>query len=220
MNFGEFARLFCCPPIPSKIVDKIAFLQPLPSCSFVNFDNDKSQIIMNEAAQWQYSNTEMDMLEVFTTRTTRGHNIACMYVRCVSQPQYTILYSNGNAVDLGMMSSFFVGLGTKLNCNFLSYDYSGFGASEGKSSEKNVYADIRAAYGELRTRFGVSNEKIILYGNSFGTIPTVDLAKELNVAGVILQTPLSSFIRLMFPEVKRSLCFDCFTSIDKIHRYI
>ena len=218
MNFEEIARLFCCPPVPSEIVNKIAFLQPLPSYSIINNVNGKSQIVLNEAAEWQYGEAEKEQLEVFSTRTSRGHNIACMHVRCVSDPLYTILYSNGNAVDLGMMSSFFVGLGTRLNCNFLGYDYSGYGVSEGKSSGKNVYADIRAAYGELRNRYGVSNEKIILYGNSFGTIPTVDLAKELNVAGIVLQTPITSFIRLVFPDVRRSLFFDCFKSIDKISR--
>jgi len=39
---------------------------------------------------------------------------------------------------------------------FFSYDYSGYGASAGKPSEKNLYADIEAAWGALRSRYGVS----------------------------------------------------------------
>ena len=65
-----------------------------------------------------------------------------------------MLFSHGNAVDLGQMSSFYIGLGTRINCNIFSYDYAGYGASTGKPSEKNLYADIDAAWHALRTRYG------------------------------------------------------------------
>ena len=45
--------------------------------------------------------------------------------------RFTILHSHGNAVDLGQMSSFYLSLGTKINCNIFSYDYSGYGVSTG-----------------------------------------------------------------------------------------
>ena len=65
-----------------------------------------------------------------------------------------MLFSHGNAVDLGQMSSFYIGLGTRINCNIFSYDYSGYGVSTGKPSEKNLYADIDAAWHALRSRYG------------------------------------------------------------------
>ena len=66
------------------------------------------------------------------------------------------------------MSSFYYGLGSRLDCNIFTYDYSGYGASGGKPSEKNLYADIRAAWNALRTRYGISPSNIILYGQSIG----------------------------------------------------
>lgn len=66
--------------------------------------------------------------------------------------RFTVLFSHGNAVDLGQMSSFYIGLGTRINCNIFSYDYSGYGVSTGKPSEKNLYADIDAAWHALRSR--------------------------------------------------------------------
>ena len=45
--------------------------------------------------------------------------------------RFTILHSHGNAVDLGQMSSFYLGLGSRINCNIFSYDYSGYGVSSG-----------------------------------------------------------------------------------------
>ena len=82
--------------------------------------------------------------------TARGNRIACMFVKCAPNARFTILHSHGNAVDLGQMSSFYLGLGSRINCNIFSYDYSGYGVSGGRPSEKNLYADIEAAWAEGR----------------------------------------------------------------------
>jgi hypothetical protein len=37
-----------------------------------------------------------------------------MHVTCSPNAKYTLLFSHGNAVDLGQMSSFFIGLGKML----------------------------------------------------------------------------------------------------------
>jgi len=50
------------------------------------------------------------------------------------------------------MSSFYLTLGSQINCNIFGYDYSGYGMSGGKPSEKNLYADIEAAWQAMRTR--------------------------------------------------------------------
>ena len=87
--------------------------------------------------------------------SSRRNRIACMHVKCAaSSPtcRYTLLFSHGNAVDLGQMSSFYVGLSARLGVNVFSYDYSGYGASDGKPTEKNIYADIEAAFQALRQR--------------------------------------------------------------------
>ena len=93
---------------------------------------------------------------------------------------------------------------------FCSYDYSGYGASTGKPSEKNLYADIEAAWGALRSRYGVSPENIILYGQSIGTVPTVDLAARYEVGAVILHSALMSGMRVAFPQTNRTWFFDAF----------
>ena len=91
-----------------------------------------------------------------------------------------------------------------------SYDYSGYGASTGKPSEKNLYADIEAAWGALRSRYGLSPENIILYGQSIGTVPTVDLAARYEVGAVILHSALMSGMRVAFPQTNRTWFFDAF----------
>lgn len=176
-----------------------------------------AKIVMMDKAEWQYGPVELEKLETFLARTEQGHQIACLFVRCTATPKYTILFSHGNAVDIGQMSSFYYGLGSRLDCNIFTYDYSGYGASGSTPTEKNLYCDIQAAWNALRIRYGISPSNIILYGQSIGTVPTVDLASKYDCAGVVLHAPLMSGMRVAF-NTSRTWCCDAFPTIDKINR--
>lgn len=151
-SLGELCWLFCCPPCPSRIAAKLAFLPPEPTYSVHSDANGATSLRLTERADWQYSQRELDAVEVFSTRSSRGNRVGCMFVRCAPNGRYTLLFSHGNAVDLGQMCSFYIGLGSRINCNVFSYDYSGYGVSTGKPSEKNLYADIEAAWQVLRSK--------------------------------------------------------------------
>uniref|UniRef100_A0A3B3I6C1 Abhydrolase domain containing 17A, depalmitoylase n=2 Tax=Oryzias latipes TaxID=8090 RepID=A0A3B3I6C1_ORYLA len=249
LSLSELCCLFCCPPCPSRIAAKLAFLPPDPSYTFLpdpevapaapcGTQAQRSQtgaastagsgssvaaegrwkLHLAERADFQYGQAELDMMEVLYTRSSRGNRIGCMFIRCAPNARFTVLFSHGNAVDLGQMSSFYIGLGTRINCNIFSYDYSGYGVSSGKPSEKDLYADVDAAWHALRTRFCISPENIILYGQSIGTVPTVDLASRYECAAVILHSPLTSGMRVAFPETKETYCFDAFPNIEKVSK--
>ena len=216
MNTARSLRAICClfcPPCPSSIVSKIAFMPPPPSYTITR-SGTVSHIQLNERAEWQYTQLELDCLEAFTTVSSRGKQIACVYVNCCQNPKFVILFSHGNGVDLGQMLSFYILLGTRINCNILGYDYSGYGASSGKPSEKNLYADADAAYQGFQSRFGFGADKVIFYGQSIGTVPTIDLASKYQVAGVILHSALMSGMRVAFPDTTRTYCFDAFPRYD------
>ena len=66
------------------------------------------------------------------------------------------------------MANFLIVLGARLKCDIITYDYSGYGVSEGKASEKNIYADIEAVYQSMKKRSNLDASKIILYGQSIG----------------------------------------------------
>ncbi|XP_051520877.1 alpha/beta hydrolase domain-containing protein 17C [Xyrauchen texanus] len=217
-SLGELCWLFCCPPCPSRIAAKLAFLPPEPTYSIHTDASGASSLHLTERADWQYSQRELDAVEVLVTRTSRGNRVGCMFVRCAPSSRYTLLFSHGNAVDLGQMCSFYIGLGSRINCNVFSYDYSGYGVSTGKPSEKNLYADIEAAWQVLRNKYGVTPENIILYGQSIGTVPTIDLASRYECAAVILHSPLMSGLRVAFPDTRKTYCFDAFPSIDKVSK--
>ncbi|OAP02495.1 hypothetical protein AXX17_AT3G00820 [Arabidopsis thaliana] len=96
------------------------------------------------------------------------------------------------------------------------YDYSGYGQSTGKPSEHNTYADIEAVYKCLEETFGSKQEGVILYGQSVGSGPTLDLASRLpQLRAVVLHSPILSGLRVMY-SVKKTYWFDIYKNIDKI----
>ena len=185
-------------------------MPPTPSYEFTYDESKACALRLSEKADWQYTQKELDSIKVFTTTTRRGKQIACAHITCCPNPKFTILFSHGNGVDLGQMLSFYILLGSRLGCNIFSYDYAGYGHSNGKASEKNLYADADAAWQALLARYGVTPESVILYGQSIGTAPTVDLAVKYPVAGVILHSPLMSGMRVAFPDTSRTWFFDAF----------
>lgn len=67
-------------------------------------------------------------------------------------------------------------------------------------------------------RYGISPENIILYGQSIGTVPTVDLASRFECAAVVLHSPLTSGMRVAFPDTKKTYCFDAFPKWVSLQR--
>lgn len=77
-------------------------------------------------------------------------------------------------------------------------------------TEQNTYADIEAAYKCLEENYGAKQENIILYGQSVGSGPTIDLAARLpRLRASILHSPILSGLRVMYP-VKRTYWFDIY----------
>ncbi len=60
------------------------------------------------------------------------------------------------------------------------------------------------------SRYGIRPENVIIYGQSIGTVPSVDLASRYESAAVILHSPLTSGMRVAFPDTKKTYCFDAF----------
>jgi len=126
---------------------------------------------------------------------------------------YTILYSHGNAEDLGDIKPYLEQL---RSCGFavMAYDYRGYGASKGKASEQGCYDDIAAAYSYLTLSLGIPSSRIIVFGRSVGGGPATDLASRNPVGGLILESPFTTAFRVVtsIPLMP----FDKFRNISKI----
>ncbi|KAK4797450.1 hypothetical protein SAY86_029776 [Trapa natans] len=154
-------------------------------------------------------------MEVHLLDTKGGNKIVATFWKHPFA-RFTLLYSHGNAADLGQMQELFIELRAHLRVNIMSYDYSGYGGSSGKPSEFNTYYDIEAVYNCLRREYGIKQEELIVYGQSVGSGPTLHLASRLQrLRGVVLHSAILSGIRVLYP-VKLTFWFDIFKNIDKI----
>ena len=54
----------------------------------------------------------------------------------------TILYSHGNAEDIGQLKKWMVYLSKMLKCNTMAYDYQGYGCSNNTPTEKHFFSGL------------------------------------------------------------------------------
>ena len=104
--------------------------------------------------------------------------------------QFATLYLHGNAGNISHRGSHLQAI-NRAGSSVLIPDYRGYGKSEGRPSERGLYADADAGYNYLRAQ-GYAPERIIVHGESLGTAVAVELAHCLPVGGVILEAPFTS----------------------------
>ena len=139
-----------------RVSAKFAFFPPSPaSYSFsrkapqdgegweIVFDNPD----MQEAAST--ANAAGISVKLHKLATSRNEQVALLHF-IHPRARKTVIWSHGNAMDIGEMYFFFMQLCMALEINLMAYDYSGYGASTGEPSEPNCYADIQAVYDFLR----------------------------------------------------------------------
>ena len=106
----------------------------------------------------------------------------------------TLLFFHGNAGSLENRIYKLNDL-SKLDLNYLIVAYRGFSGNKGSPSEQGLYKDARAAKYWLNLN-NISDQNIIVYGESLGTAVAIDLAKDHKFAGVILESPFTSMLKL------------------------
>eukprot|EP00878_Enallax_costatus_P040049 GHUV01046025.1.p1 GENE.GHUV01046025.1~~GHUV01046025.1.p1 ORF type:complete len:264 (+),score=58.11 GHUV01046025.1:890-1681(+) len=141
-------------------------------------------------------------------QTSQGNRIISAFVpyadgRGSARAKLTVLYSHGNAVDLGQMLPVYKDLSRLLRVNIMGYDYTGYGACSGIPSVTATCSDISAVLEALETIHGVKRRDVVLYGQSVGSGPTVWLAaQQQGIAGVVLHSPLLSGVRVFNPNIR------------------
>ena len=152
--------------------------------------------------------------EIIKIHSENGVEISALYL---SNPdsEFTILFSHGNAEDLGDIHDFLEIMQIK-GYSVFAYDYQGYGTSSGRPSEKNAYKDIDAAYEYLVKQLNVSADRIIAHGRSVGGAMAIDLASRRKLAGLIIESSFVSAFRAVTRI--RVTPFDKFNNIDKIKK--
>ena len=166
------------------------------------------QIFLPQACSYELSD------RFITLETTDGVRLCAIHLPN-PQARYTLLYSHGNAEDVGDILPDLEALRQNGFAVF-AYDYRGYGLSTGTPSVKGACTDILTAYHYLTTTLGVPARQVVLYGRSVGGGPSVHLAAVRPVGGVILQSTFTSaFVVVTKVPI---LPFDRFRNLARIDR--
>jgi pimeloyl-ACP methyl ester carboxylesterase len=141
-----------------------------------------------------------------------GVEISAVYL-ADPQATYTILFSHGNAEDLGTLTPELEDM-RALGFSIFAYDYHGYGTSGGQATEQNSYEDAEAAYDFLTQVLKIPAERIIAHGRSLGGAVAIDLASRRPLGGLIVESSFVSAFRVVTGY--RIFPFDKFRNADKI----
>jgi pimeloyl-ACP methyl ester carboxylesterase len=171
-------------------------------------------------------------------KSIRGDKLA---LRCISPPdacmtfyskyrdtRHVVLYSHGNATDLGGCTDVCEIVAKMLDAHVVVYDYPNYGlSSKTAMSESVLHSSVQAVYDRLM-EIKVPQEKIILMGHSLGSVPTLHIASRVfsSYLAVILICPLASAFRTVmvdkyFPDSVSqkfdAVLFNNLKAIENVH---
>ena len=171
-------------------------------------------------------------------KNVRGDKIA---LRCISpadasfnlQGKYrdsrrVILYSHGNAIDIGGCHDICYVLATMLDAHVIVYDYPNYGVSSKTAMcESVLHSSIESVYSRC-IEMEIPPENLILMGQSLGSVPTLHLASRVyaQYGAIVLISPLASAFRTVIDDAwvpaflsprLDSVLFNNLKAIENIH---
>jgi pimeloyl-ACP methyl ester carboxylesterase len=151
--------------------------------------------------------TSYQRASVHFIKTVRGDRLD---LRCISpcgssmslhcnyaDSRPVVLYSHGNATDLGGCHDVSETIASMLDAHVIVYDYPNYGvSSKTRMCESVLNSSIEAVYSRF-CELEIPQSKIILIGQSLGSVPTLFLASRVyaKYATIVLISPLASAFR-------------------------
>jgi fermentation-respiration switch protein FrsA (DUF1100 family) len=159
-------------------------------------------------------------MEAVTVSTADGLDLTAWYRPPTREGAPTLVYFHGNAGHIGHRGHkarpyLDAGYGVMLA------SWRGYGDNPGSPDEEGFYNDARAALDFLADA-GVPAGRMVVYGESIGSGPAVQIATEREIGAVVLEAPLTSAAnvaqRHYWYVPAQYLVLDRFDSISKIDR--
>ena len=105
----------------------------------------------------------------------------------------TVLHFHGNGEQVADL----IALGRAMRARglgFFAMEYPGYGVAEGAPSEAANYAAAEASIEHLKARHGVTNDRLVLEGQSLGTGIALEMAQRGHGTRLILLSPYTSMV--------------------------
>jgi fermentation-respiration switch protein FrsA (DUF1100 family) len=123
--------------------------------------------------------------------TADGPRVRGWLVGSAAERAPLVVYYGGNAEEVSWQAR---EAGWPADWSLALVNYRGYGGSEGKPSERSLFADALVAFDALAGRPDVDPSRIVLFGRSLGSAVAVHVAAERPVAAVILVSPFESMV--------------------------
>jgi len=104
-------------------------------------------------------------------------------------PRTLVIYFGGNAEEVSWMLDF---RGAFTGWDLALVNYRGYGLSEGRPSERALFADAVTIHDHLAGTRGAQAGPVVAFGRSLGSAVAVHLASRRPLRGVILVAPFDS----------------------------
>jgi fermentation-respiration switch protein FrsA (DUF1100 family) len=131
-----------------------------------------------------------------------------------------LLYYHGNGGNISHRLERTKSIVDALGADVALVDYRGYGRSDGRPSERGLYADGGAIYEAARAR-GFPPERIVLFGESLGCAVAVEVAARKPVRAILLEAPFLSvpkMAKVVYPFLPAFLIRTRFDNEAKIGR--
>ncbi len=127
-----------------------------------------------------------------------GTNGVSIAARVIGGPEKkkVIMYCHGNAEDMTSIDGRFGNL-IREGCAIATFDYPGYGLSDGSPSEAGCYRNAHRLYDWLINDRGFAAKDIVVVGYSIGTGVATELAASREVGGLWLEAAYLSAPRVV-----------------------
>ena len=147
-----------------------------------------------------------------------GNNLKGWFHKKDLNNKKTLVFFHGNAGDL-RNRIYKLNLIKDFDINFLIVAYRGFSGNKGKPTEVGLYEDAQSALNWL-TKQNITENQIIIYGESLGTGVSIEVAQNKKFAGIILESPFTSMVdagKFYYPYLPVSLLLkDRYENLKKL----
>ncbi len=132
-------------------------------------------------------------VEELTLAAADGVKLRGWLVKGDGTPAPLVIYFGGNAEEV----SWLTGVAEQFaGWSLLLVNFRGYGESEGKPGEEELFADALAIYDYAKRRPDVNPERVVAMGRSLGSGVAVHLAAHRPLRGVILVSPYDSVVEV------------------------
>lgn len=127
-----------------------------------------------------------------------GHTLQGLILKANGSPKGTVVHCHGNTGNLTSHFQLTIFL-VKAGYNVFTFDYSGYGTSEGVPSPEGIVRDAMAAIRFVKSRPDVDSNRLVLFGQSLGGAAAAGaMARDPSIRCLILEATFTTYRDMAF----------------------